>query len=624
MPAVRSGGDVDEYRIAARQFAQQVLPVGLPRTTVWGYGSADHPGTFGYPARTIEARVGRPVQVTWLNQLIDGHGRYLPFFLPVDPTLHWANPPGGIPGRDSAGSLTDPDGPVHYTGPVPLVTHVHGLLTRPEFDGYPEAWFLPDARDIPAGWARVGSWYDRYAEIARERTGLRWRPGSATYRYPNDQPAAAYWFHDHALGLSRLTIHAGLAGFYLLRGGAYDLPPGVLPESPDEIPMLIQDRSFRVDGSLYYPDRSAGHHDRADAAPRPGPSPDPSTPPVWVPDVRGDTMVVNGVTWPVLHVGRRRYRLRLLNGCNGRTLVLAITAHPTARPARAELPLWQIGSDDGFLPAPVRLDRVLLAPAQRADVIVDFTAVPPGAVLYLVNEGADAAHGDDPGYGPTDPRTTGQVLKLVVTGRDRADRSVPPDQLSLPAPATTDGGVRRTRRLLLTGRHGSAAEPGVLLLGTVDGRGRERPLHFDDPVTETPVVDEPEIWELHNHTPHAHPIHLHGVHFRLVGRGPDGTRPPQAQERGLLDTVLAHPGQVTRILARFATPGRFVWHCHNLEHEDNEMMRPTEVLPSGAARTGDGGRAGTDAARLAVGGVLTLGAAGAAALALHRRAGRSG
>ncbi|MFI2710267.1 multicopper oxidase family protein [Micromonospora sp. NPDC018662] len=612
MPAVRSAGDVDEYRIAGRQFAQQVLPVGLPRTTVWGYGSADHPGTFRWPGRTIEARVGRPVQVTWLNQLVDSNGRYLRFFLPVDPTLHWANPPGGVRGRDSRGSLVDAAGPNHYDGPVPLVTHLHGQLTQPEFDGHSEAWFLPDARDIPAGYARVGSWYDRYAEAARERAGLRWRPGSATYRYPNEQPPTALWYHDHTLGVDRLTIYAGLAGLYLLRGGPHDLPAGVLPGGPHEIPLTIQDRSFRADGSLFYPDRSAERGD--------GPAADPSVPPIWVPMFLGNTMVVNGVTWPVLRVERRRYRFRLLNGCNGRTLTLSIAAHPTARPARPEPPLWQIGSDVGFLPAPVRLDRLPLAAAQRADVVVDFTAVPAGTTLYLVNEGSDPAHQGAGGHDATDPGTTGQVLKLMVVDRVGADRTVPPDQLSLPAPPPP-GAARRTRRLLLAERR-AEREPAAFLLGTVDARGRERPLHFDDPVTETPVAGESEIWELHNHTPSAHPIHLHGTHFLLLGRGPrgDGAVPPQ--ERGPLDTVMVQPGETTRIVARFRYPGRYVWHCHILEHQDNDMMRPVEVLPSGAARTGDGGRTAKDTTTgLAVGGVVTLGAAGAAALALRRRAG---
>ncbi|ASW54520.1 multicopper oxidase family protein [Plantactinospora sp. KBS50] len=666
MPRVGSTAGIDEYQIGARQIRQQVLPAGLPGTTVWAYGSAPHPGTFGWPAPTIEARVGQPVRVTWINQLVDGDGRYLPPILPVDPTLHWANPGGGIQGRDAmpghtmtdagamagAGAMTGDAGPAggvaRYAGPVPLVTHVHGLLAEPDCDGYPEAWYLPDARDIPAGFARVGSWYDRHAEAAHDRDGARWRPGTATCRYGNEQEAGTQWYHDHALGITRLTNYAGLSGFYLLRGGDRDLPAGVLPGpgpsgpsrsgasssdpassgasssgasssgasssgGPDEIPMVIQDRSFRVDGSLFYPDRST----MGSGAPA-------AVPPIWVPGFNGNTMVVNGATWPVLRVGRRRYRFRLLNACNGRTLMLAVAGHPTARPARTAVPIWQIGADNGFLAAPVPLDRVLLAPGQRADIIVDFARVPEGTSLYLVNEAPDAAFDGNPRSAPADPGTTGQVLKLVVGGADRADRSVPPDQLSLPALAAV-GPARRTRRLVLAGHGAPGAHPSAFLLGTLDEQGRERPLHFGERVTETPVAGEAEIWEVHNHTPDAHPIHLHGVHFRLAGRGRDGTLPARPQERGPLDTVLVHPGEVTRILARFTIAGRFVWHCHNLEHEDNDMMRPTEVLPRGATPSGDGGRPGPDAGRLGVAGAVTLGAgvAGLAALARRRRAGGS-
>src|SRR6266511_4313928 len=149
---------IDYYVIAVRQFLQQILPPGKPATTVWSYGSVAGGGTFNYPAFTIEATVDRPVRVKWVNQLVDGGGNYLPHILPVDPTLHWANPPGGAEGRDMRPTFTSTPGP--YTGPVPMVVHLHGGHSTEEADGFAEAWYLPAANNIPAGYASVGSFYD--------------------------------------------------------------------------------------------------------------------------------------------------------------------------------------------------------------------------------------------------------------------------------------------------------------------------------------------------------------------------------------------------------------------------------------------------------------------------------
>ena len=223
-----STGAVDRYVIGVRQFRQQVLPHGLPRTTVWGYGSETRHGTYGSPSLTIEARAGRPVEVTWVNGLVNGTtGRYLPHLLPVDPTLHWANPAGGEDGRDMHPEFTSTPGP--YRGPVPAVVHLHGGHTDEESDGFPESWFLPNARGIPRGYARVGSMYDSMSAEYAHHHGPTWRPGSARAHYGNDQAAGTMWFHDHTLGMTRVNVYAGPAGFYLLRGGAHDLEPGVLP-----------------------------------------------------------------------------------------------------------------------------------------------------------------------------------------------------------------------------------------------------------------------------------------------------------------------------------------------------------------------------------------------------------
>ncbi|TYB44329.1 multicopper oxidase domain-containing protein [Actinomadura chibensis] len=588
MPPVGHGRGITEYRIGIRQFRQQVLPSGLPTTTVWGYGSTSDHATFSYPGWTINARVDHPVRVTWINQLVDRRGAFLPSMLAVDPTLHWANPPGGISGRDSAPTFTSTPGP--YRGPVPTVTHLHGGHDTEDSDGYPEAWYLPAATNIPPDFARVGSYYDRFREEFAERHGVRWRPGSATFQYDNDQRATTLWYHDHALGITRLNVYSGLAGFYLLSGGPSDLPPGVLPEPAPavgdppgtryyDIPIVIQDRSFNTDGSLFYP-ASRAFFGAPDGYTGPY-IPTTDVPPIWNPEFFGNTIVANGRTWPVFNVEQRRYRLRFLNGSNSRFLILKIAANPTARPARAALPIWQIGSDGGFLPTPIRSDQVQVAPANRIDSIVDFTNEPVGTELWLINEGPDSPFHGDATKPPADPSTTGQVLKFVVGPRVGTDKSVPPDQLRLP-PFPRLGPASNTRRLLLTEEMSTIQNPNAsptrTLLGTVTADGVPEPRMWGDPVTELPLLGSTEIWELHNKTEGAHPIHLHQVQFQVVGRGPDGTSPPGASDTGYLDTVTALPGQITRVKAHFDIPGRFVWHCHMIEHEDNEMMRPYQVI----------------------------------------------
>ena len=591
MPRASGAHGLDAYVIAVRQFRQQVLPSGMPRTTVWGFGAVGHPASFSSPSATVEARSHRPVRVTWVNGLVDGRGRYLPHLLPVDPTLHWANPPGGVSGRDSTPTFTETPDP--YTGPVPMVVHLHGHHSSQESDGFPEAWYLPAAADLPTGYAKTGSRYASFASMFHARYGVTWRRGTATFQYENDQPATNLWFHDHTLGMTRVNIQAGPTGLYVLRGGSHDLEPGALPgpapragddpgTSYHEIPLVIQDRSFNTDGSLFYPDSRAFFDDFA------GPYvPDSDIPPYWNPEVFGTTMVVNGRTWPSLRVERRRYRFRILNACGSRFVVLKIVSRPlAARPAAPALPWWQIGSDGGFLPRPRQLDQLLLAPAERADVVVDFSHEPEGAELFLVNEAPDEPFGGGApleDFEPADPHTTGQVMRLRVVPRSGPDTSVPVEQLgSLPSPPHP-GGTDHVRRVVLMEADSEVlAGVGPLRahLGSVDSDGTERPLMWDDPITETPKRGQTEVWEILNHTEDAHPIHIHQVQFAVVGRQPEGgaRRGPEPWETGLKDTVVALPGEITRVRARFDRPGLFAWHCHIVEHEDNEMMRPIRVL----------------------------------------------
>ena len=597
--------NLDVYSIAARQISQQILPSGSPATPVFAYGSTTNNSTFRFPSWTIEASTNRPVRVTWANQLVDGSGKFRPHLLPVDPTLHWANPPGGTSGRDSRPTFRSTPGP--YRGPVPFVTHLHGAHVFEESDGYPEAWYLPDASNIPSGYATVGSFYDRYKSEASNRFGANWPKGAAIFQYPNDQRATGLWFHSHELGMTRANIYAGLAGQYILRGGSSDLPSGTLPgPAPKigdpagtryyEIPLIIQCRSFNSNGSLFFPNSRDFFGD----VPAGGPYiPTTDVPPIWNPEFFGNTMVVNGNTWPRLTVEPRRYRFRIVNASNTRVLMLKVVSNATAaRPAQAALPIWIIGSDGGFLPRPVQVDSATVAVAERYDVIIDFTGIAAGTKLYLINEGPDEPFGGgSPGvdFTPADPATTGQVLQFVVGSLNGRDHSTPPSQLSLPS-ITAIGSSSKTRRLSLNEMDSTTftEAPTMGMLGTLNSDGTPNALHWSDAVTENPTVNNTETWELYNFTEDGHPIHIHQTQFQVINRqtmqmssasavdvnstaSKTKPRPPASWENGFKDTVIALPGEVTRVKVKFDLKGRYVWHCHIIDHEDNEMMRPFQV-----------------------------------------------
>jgi FtsP/CotA-like multicopper oxidase with cupredoxin domain len=612
-----SGGKpIDYYEISMRQFTQQILPSGFQPTMVWGYGGKAARSNRGLlihnaPSLTIEAKWNRPVRVKWINELVDAEGFYCPHLLPVDPTLHWANPAGGTDGRDTRPTFSATPGP--YTGPVPIVTHVHGAVgVSDDSDGYAEAWYLPNARNIPEGYATQGTWYDFFAGKAAAAYGVTWGPGFATFQYPNANRASTVWYHDHALGMTRLNVYAGPAGFYLVRGGPDDVVvdvrtgrpailPGPAPRENDnfppnkpyrEIPIAIQDRSFNADGSLFYPD-SRRFFDRIvhDYIP------DGEFSPIWNPEVFGNTIIANGSTWPFLTVEQRRYRLRFLNGCQSRFLILDFSEIPG-------VDVWQIGNEGGFLAAPVNLtghhgNRLLMGLAERADVMVDFTNVPLGHYV-LGNLGPDEPFGGGiPGvdFDPADRGTTGQVMQFRVVRAIDADESTPPWVLRLPAitPLPPESVVRRLALIEKSAEGATEAQeevegPVEALLGTVDSDGNLAEQKWMDAVTENPNVGATEVWEIYNTTADAHPMHIHETTFEVVNRerlllDGEGEVPapiqlggdisvPEEWESGRKDTVIAYPGQVTRLKMRFGTPGQFVWHCHIVEHEDNEMMRP--------------------------------------------------
>ncbi len=597
--------EYDYYEIAVRQFEQEVVP-GL-ETTVWGYGSVTDPKSFSYPAYTIEATNDKPVRVKWINDLKHKNGKYLQHLLPIDQTLHWANP--------SMGPDMASQDPTPYLGPVPMVPHLHGAHVTQDSDGYPEAWFLPAASNIPGDYATVGSKYNDFKALAEAAYRQNWDPGTAVFQYPNDQRAATLWFHDHSLGMTRANVYAGPAGFYLIRGGDDDLPEG-LPADAYEIPLVVQDRSFNSDGSLFYP---------ADRAFFEGLTPSqlqiPFIPdmtldgeysdisPIWNPEFFGNTMVVNGQTWPYLDVEQRRYRFRILNGSDSRFFILELSN---------EQSFWVIGNDGGFLAEPAELETLLMAPAERLDVIVDFANVPVGTRIILQNLGPDEPFGGGvPGedFDMADPATTGQVMQFRVVPIVGSDDTTQPAALELPEITPIEGEpvirelslnelmsetvfirvdedgepvLDKKGNLIAVPADTEGADmfgPASARLGTMEG-GIPVPYPWMADITEKPIVGITEDWVLYNFTADAHPIHLHQIQFEVIKRiDQDGVETgPEPWETGFKDTVIAYPGDegenpgITVVRAKFDIAGLFVWHCHILSHEDNEMMRPLEVV----------------------------------------------
>ncbi len=429
--------------------------------------------------------------------------------------------------------------------------HLHGGYTEPESDGYPEDTF---------------------------------RPGEDhSYRYENDQAAGSIWYHDHALGLTRLNVYAGLAGFYFVRGEA----DASLPGGEFEIPLVLQDKRIHAE--------DAGGAYRL-AYPYP-----------WEPEFFGDLAVVNGKAWPYRDVTRGWYRLRVVNGSSSRFYHLALD------PFR---PFLQVGSDTGFLGRPVTLHSLIVAPGERVDLLVDFGRYPPGSHVRLRNLPL-------PSHVVSPAEIELPELMEFRVGAQKGWQGRIPRQLP-GVVSLADRPLAARRVVLLTEIiDPESDEPVMALLNA-------RPWDTDE--LERPVVNTLEEWEIVNLTADTHPIHLHLVQFQLRNRQPidverylldvfgtdelhpsdvgSGARPfpspgayltgggsaPAAYEGGWKDTIQAHPGMVTRILVPFgpsAAPGvpfgsrvakpftgRYVWHCHILDHEDNEMMLPYEVVPA--------------------------------------------
>jgi len=467
---------------------EQQLHRDLPPTTVWGYG-----GTF--PGPTIEAATGQTVTVNWINDLRDSMGNLrTDHYLPVDLCAH--------------GSADEAKG----------VVHLHGAHCEAESDGYPEDDYLPGNADL--------------------------------YTYENLQLPAQLWYHDHGLGITRLNVYMGLAGLYTLRD-AFELALN-LPQGEFEVPLVVQDRSFRSDGTLEYPASLQDHF-------------------------FGENMLVNGKVWPFFNVKQGKYRFRFLNGCTSRTLTLALSDGAT---------FDQIGTDGGLLEAPVAMTELTLTPAERADVIIDFAGYAPGTELILANSAPSPFPGN-PGVG-----VLPDVMKFIVQG----------------LPGDTDPVPALLRPLEVLQESDALEHRDFVLQRSVDACAgfvwKINDLGWND-ITEFPVLESTEVWSFVNRSGISHPMHMHLVMFQILDRQafqivsdeivPIGSPvPPELNEMGWKDTVQSKPFEITRVIARFEDyKGKFPYHCHILEHEDYDMMRQFEVVDYAPYCSGDG-TAGVD------------------------------
>ena len=552
----------------------------LGPATVWTYGQPGKTPVLLGP--TIVAKTGRPVVVKWINNLPTALADF-PLKDSIDPTI--AGAPGFRPGEVPPGAA---------------IPHLHGGHTAARFDGTPEQW-----------WTANGVTGPNYV--------------TDTFTYLNDQPATLLWYHDHTLGATRFKPYLGLAAAYLIfdnvdNGNTINgqkVPAGY---GKYHLPLVIQDKEFNPDGTLFYPTKNNGDFPPDDPAAHP-------VHPVWVPEFFGDTPVINGKAYPKLDAQPRRYRLRLLNGSQARFYNLHFKL------AGRDLPFWVIGSEQGLLPQPAKKTGLLIAPGERFDVIVDFTGL-RGQTVMMTND-ANAPYPDGTEEAPV-PELMKIYINTPVPASD-PDKSVLPAKLKLPAVprlAATPGVAPRdiaAKETMVEGFEGELVPSEVLLNGH----------HFMDQTTDRIKAGTTETWQWINLTVDAHPMHPHLVASQVVNRQlfrddsttpevVDGVEdyktdwqvyldsartlpkpdvnglspssglayldgppiPPAPEEMGFKDTVKAPPGMVTRTRAKFTLPatslldydwrtksfGSWVYHCHILEHEENDMMRPFEVV----------------------------------------------
>ena len=521
--------------VSMEEFRASVLPSGFVPATgtytgtwVWGYRtgekSTDPAGTYIGPV--VVASRETPTTIRWVNNLPTGNnGRLTAYWDATDQTMHWADPlhDGVNVCAESTETGMPPTGgcAAHYDGPVPAVPHLHGGEVPPVMDGGPDSWFTSDGN------------HHGHAYYAGPGGG----GATAVYRYPNSQEAAPTWFHDHALGLTRLGVYAGLAGAYPIIDPALNLPDGLHPVGLQQgssgpvdylIPMVVQDRQFDTNGQLYFANVGINPEH-----------------PFWMPELVGDVNVVNGKAWPFLNVEPQRYRFLFINGSNARAYEMFFTNPITKADGPA---IWQIATDGGYLDTPVKIDptapkgqlqRLLLQPGERADVIIDFAGF-AGQTLLLRNIGRHPF----PKGAPPNGTAEGRVLQVRVGPSSSfvPDASYDPAsgiplrpsmiRLAAPAAGALAPGVTadKTRQLTLNEVLGPGG-PLELLVNNTEwhGQGQRRTdpkrLHESHHQRGDRVLlraartrADTEVWEIVNLTADAHPIHTHLTQFQLINR----------------------------------------------------------------------------------------------------------
>lgn len=497
-------------------------------TTVFGYGIGNLPVT--HPGATIVAEKNKPVTVTWINQL--GYRELISNDTTIMNT--YSMPP-------YKGMTIAKDG-------VPMVPHLHGGHTDADFDGTPNQWWTPLYHTT--------------------KNPLTKGPDFKTniFIYENSQESGTLWYHDHALGVTRLHTYEGAAGFYFVRDENEKalIASDRIPSGDEEIELVFQDKMFYPDGRLAYPDVPA----------LPGLKPDQT---LW-PEMFGDVNLVNGKAWPYLNVERRQYRFRILNAADSRFFNIGLDTGGVA------IPFKEIGSDGALLPAPVPLNSLLIGCGARYDIVVDFSnPALAGKTITLRND----ANSPYPDGDPVNPGTSGQVMQFRVGTAPVVDPVVLPPSLRAPISPLTPN---KTRGLILA-EDVDMYERIMPMLGTVS----KGIMAFMDPISENIKLNAVEEWDIYNTTMDAHPIHLHLINFQVMSRQEftatedpathaltnivlkEEPIPPSPGEAGWKDTEVMYPGQVTKIRAKFDKPGLYVWHCHMLSHEDHDMMRPFYV-----------------------------------------------
>jgi spore coat protein A, manganese oxidase len=663
-----AGKPTDIYNVAVTQFSQLMHPDLPGKTDFFGYTDV---ATFDrkYLAGAIVAKRGTPVLLTVTNLLPSKH------ILPVDPTI-MAGPNGLMVG----------DLPTNR-----IATHLHGGATPWFSDGTPFQWFTPTGR---------------HGETFMNVPGFPALPGTGTYYYPNDQSARLVWYHDHAMGITRLNAYAGIASAYIIVDDFETglVSSGLLPDLVG-IPLVIQDKGFvprnilRQDpkwrwgdpGSLWYPheyeanayeigvENPKGRFDWGPTVDEPrsvGTMPLPRV--SAIPEAFFDTIVINGGVYPKVSVPPKRVRFRMLNGSQARFYHLNLYPEDRLNPGEAKVGkpgpvMYQVGSEGGFLPAvaihnncqPIPLDpsdpsgntalpdgpfNLLLAPAERADVIIDFNGAPAGSSFILYSD----APGPFPGGDPRNDYFTGDPDQTAIGGAPTTNLGHGANTRTLMKITVTDGtgdsvSTRswleqinaQLRGSFLNGsqngllfNNGDPSQPAFPFYGAPDrlltlnedfdeygrliqtiGTGKQNGFNnqgiptwgrgYMDATTENPKAGTTEVWQIMNLTADTHPIHFHLVNVQVIQRqaflgAPDNWTysgdpiPPDPNELGWKETVRMNPGEVTTVIMQFNLPNlptaamrnavsprtggkEYVWHCHILEHEEHDMMRPLVV-----------------------------------------------